>query len=288
MYIVRNKKNQEILHINPAPLCQELAGKDVYYGYDGETMEIGKTDLTILPEHFVIDAQGYIRELSLEKKLKKGLIQLRPEQKIEGGQIVDKTLSEKIREGLLMLEPSQKLVFSGDNEVIVDKTPSELVTEGIIQLSPYQKIIGQGTEERIVDKSPEELVAAGLLKLTPNQRLEEGKIVTYSNEEMLDQGCIDLAEYKRRKLDECSELSFELREEIVPEYKLVNSALGIYDEEEANRIKATVQAFREEYYIMERQVEAAKDVLKIQAATESYFGSVIELKNKMMGKKNGK
>lgn len=283
MYVVRDKKTKEIIHINPAPLAQELAGKDVYYDYDPKTMEIGKTDLTTLPEQFIVDAQGYIREMSLEDKVKKGLIRLSPDQKIEGGQIVEKTLAEKIQEGLIVLEPTQKLISQNGEEIIVNKSPSELVAEGIIELSPYQKIVGKGNDEKIVDKNPEELMAEGLLKLRPNQRLVEGKIVTYSDEEMFERGFIDLAEYKRRKLEEFSELSFELREEIIPEYQLVNSALGIYDPEKTNQIKKTVQAFREEYYRLKRQIEEAKDLLQVQAATESYFASVLELKNKMMG-----
>lgn len=270
MYIVRNKKTQEILHINPAPLSQKLRGKDVYYNFDKETMEIGKTDSTTLPEYFTIDAQGYIRELSLEEKVKKGLIQISPDQKIDGEQIMEKTISEKLKEGLVTLEPTQKVVTHMGEEMIVDKTPSELIAEGVIELSPYQKIVVEGTEEKIVDKSPEELMEAGLLELMPNQRFEAEHIVTYSNEEMLNKGYIGLAEYKRRKLEEFSELSFELREEIIPGYKLVNCALGIYDQEEDNKIKATVQAFRKEYYNLKKQIEEAENVLEIQAIVENY------------------
>ena len=286
MYVVRNKKTKEIIHINPAPLSQKLEGKDVYYYYDEEAMEIGKTDLTVLPDHFIIDSQGYIRELSLAEKVKRGIIQLCPDQKIDGEQIVEKTISEKIKEGLIALEPTQKVIFHMGKEVIVDKTPSELVAEGIIELSPYQKIIREGTEEKIVDKTPEELVAEGLLELLPNQRIVNGKILTYSYEEMLAKGYIDLAEYKRRKLEEFSELSFALREEIVPGYKLVNCGLGLYDPETTQKIAAVVQAFREAYYDLKKQMEETEDSREIQAVFKNSTQRLVELKNKMMGYEN--
>lgn len=288
MYVVRNKTTKEIVHINPAPLSQKLEGEEVYYKYDEKTMEIGKTDLATLPEDFTIDSQGYIRELSLAEKVKRGLIQIRPDQKVDGEQIVEKTISEKIKEGLITLEPTQKVVLHMGEEVIVDKTPSELIAEGIIELSPYQKIVGEGAQEKIVDKTPEELVADGLLELMPNERIEDGKIVTYSNEEMLTKGYIDLVEYKRRKLEEFTELSFELREEIVPGYKLVNCGLGVYGPEETKKITAVVQAFREVYYDLKEQMEKTEDLQEIQAIFESSVQRVSELKNKMMGYENGK
>jgi hypothetical protein len=97
VYIVRDKKTKAIIHINPAPITQELDGEDVYYKYNSKTMEIGKTALSALPEHFKIDAGRNIVELTPEELVSEGFLTLEPSQKIVDGQIVEKTLTEKSR-----------------------------------------------------------------------------------------------------------------------------------------------------------------------------------------------
>lgn len=133
MYIVRDKNTKEIIHVNPAPLSQELAGKQVYFKFDAETMEIGKT-AGDLPEHFKIDRTGSIVELTLKEKIKAGIVTLKPEQKIVDNQIVEKTLSEKVADGLIKLEPHQKITGAGENEQIVEKSRQELLDEGLVTL----------------------------------------------------------------------------------------------------------------------------------------------------------
>lgn len=276
MYVVRDKKTNAIIHINPAPLTQELTSMDVYYLYDSNTMEIGRTNLNVLPEYFIIDAEQNIRELSLEEQVKEGLIQLAPDQKIVDNQIVEKTISEKIKDGLITLTPSQKVIGSGIEERIVEKTPSELIADNLLELSPNQIIVGTGEDERIATKSLEEQVNEGLLQLSPNQRIENDRIVTYSDDELFDKGLIDLAEYKRRRIEEFSELSFELREEIIPDYKLVNASMNIYSESEKLNFQATVQAFRDEFYRLQKLVEDAPDIGAVRAIKEDYPRETVE------------
>lgn len=270
MYIVRDKKTKQIIHINPAPLLQVLEGKDIYYQYNSETMEIGKTDLLELPEHYIIDSQNNICQLSLEEQVKQGIIQLGPSQKIVDNQVVEKTISEKIKDGLINLDRTQKVVGSGAEEIIINKTPSEMINEKIIELSPFQKIIEEGDNEKIVVKTLEEQLEGGLIELTLNQRIENDKIVTYTNEEMLDKSFIDLDEYKRRKIEEFSDLSFVIRRPIIPDYKLANVGMGIYNEAETKNIIATVQAFRDEFYNLKKQIEEAENVETINAIKENY------------------
>lgn len=270
MYIVRDKKTKAIIHINPAPLSQELDGSDVYYKYNSRTMEIGKTDLAVLPEHFKIDAERNIVELTPEELVSEGFLTLEPSQKIENGQIVEKTIDEKIQEGLLTLAPTQKIAGSGAEAKIVDKTPSELLAEQIIELHPTQKIVDSGSNEQIVAKSQLELLQEGLLTLGPNQKLEGDKIVTYTNEEMYEKGYITLDQYKSRKMEGFHKQSFDLMEVIIPHYKLLNAGLSLYSEEENNSIKATIQAFREEYYNLKQQMDAAPDIQAAMAIKENY------------------
>jgi len=128
VYVVRNKRSQKILHINPAPLSQGLAGEEIYHAWNPKTMEIGRFDGAVLPEHFRIDEAGEVIPLTLEEKVAAGLVELPAEEKAVGDQVVEKTLAEKVADGLITLEPHQKVV---GNE-IVSKTASELVAEGLV------------------------------------------------------------------------------------------------------------------------------------------------------------
>jgi hypothetical protein len=150
MYIVRNKKTKEIIHVNPAPLSQQLKGKDVYYQFDGRTMEIGRIDAHELPAHYTINRKGEIVEPSLQELVAHGIVKLAPDQKIVGNEIVPKTISEKVASGLIKLPPTYKIVGKGPDEVLVEKTLSEQVAEGLISLSPLQRVEGEGADERIV------------------------------------------------------------------------------------------------------------------------------------------
>jgi len=128
VYVVRNKRSQKILHINPAPLSQGLAGEEIYHAWNPKTMEIGRFDGAVLPEHFRIDEAGEVIPLTLEEKVAAGLVELPAEEKAVGDQVVEKTLAEKVADGLITLEPHQKVV---GNE-IVSKTASELIAEGLV------------------------------------------------------------------------------------------------------------------------------------------------------------
>jgi hypothetical protein len=150
MYIVRNKKTKEIIHVNPAPLSQQLKGKEVYYEYDRRTMEIGRTDAYELPSHYSINKKGEIVEATLTELIDRGIVSLAPDQKVEDNRIVPKTISERVASGLIRLPPTCKIVGEGLDEKVVEKTFSEQVDEGLLTLSPLQTIVGEGEDERIV------------------------------------------------------------------------------------------------------------------------------------------
>ena len=103
MYVVREKKSKKVIHINPAPLVQALEGKDIYFEFDAKKMEIGRSDAP-LPEHFDISKDGEIVALGIEEKVKAGLIELEPHQKVVNGEIVAKTPAEMLEEGLISLD----------------------------------------------------------------------------------------------------------------------------------------------------------------------------------------
>lgn len=200
MYAVREKKSKKIIHINPAPLKQALEGKDVYSKFDARKMEIGKSEGP-LPEHYDITADGEIVELGLEEKVKAGIIELEPHQKVENGEIVEKTLAEKATEGLINLAPDQKV----EGDQIVAKTPAEMLEEGLISLD----------------------------------------------------------EIKLQKKENFSDLALQKRNEILPDYKIQNALMGIYDDEITAAYKKTIEAFRKEYHRLEGVIDEAASLDKL-------------------------
>ena len=64
----------------------------------------------------------------------------------------------------------------------------------------------------------------------------------------IDTTIFDLDDHKKTKIALVSQMAFEKRKLIAPDYKLVNAGLGIYDEATILSYKLTVQAFRDEFY----------------------------------------
>lgn len=265
MYIVIDKITKKIIHNNPAPLDMDLKPLEVFCQFNPKTMEIGKTN-GILPEHFEIDINGQITEWSLEKKVKEGIISLKPHEKIENGEIIVKPVEEQVKDGLIQLTPFQKIE---DNQV-VNKTLSEQFHDGFIKIELTQKIIGQGINEQIVEKTLEEKVREGLLTLAPNQKISGNQIVNLADREMLDENRIDLNEYKKRRIDYFSNLSLTKRQMILPDYKIQNAALGMYEVEKTEAIKNTIQNFKNEFNRIRDLIEKAQTVDAIENIKENY------------------
>ena len=85
-----------------------------------------------------------------------------------------------------------------------------------------------------------------------------------------------LQELKEQKILEYSELAFDIRREIIADYKIDNAALDIYDEIEMNRIKSVIQAFRNEFYRLKALVENANTIEELNNIEHNYNGIVIE------------
>lgn len=214
MYVVREKKNKKVIHINPAPLVQALEGKDIYFEFDAKKMEIGRSDAP-LPEHFDISKDGEIIALGIEEKVKAGLIELEPHQKVVNGEIVEKTLAEKVADGLIELEPDQKV----DGDQIVAKT----------------------------------------------------------TDEMLEEGLISLDEIKQQKKAYFSALALQKRNEILPDYKILNALMGIYDDASAAAYKKTIEAFRKQYHRLEEMIDGAKSLDELNKIRARFPKSVTGL-----------
>ena len=114
MYVVRDKKTKQILHINRASLHSKLKGKQVYAEYNSKTMEVLTSPSATLPQHYVVEADRTLRAMTLEEKVAAGIQTLPPHQKLVNGRIAPKTESELVADGVIVLrEPFEYISEEG-------------------------------------------------------------------------------------------------------------------------------------------------------------------------------
>lgn len=79
-----------------------------------------------------------------------------------------------------------------------------------------------------------------------------------------------LEELKLQKISEFSAKSFEVRREILEDYKLMNASLGIYNQDELDLIKKIVTLFRDEFYRLKKECENAKDINELNSIMDKF------------------
>lgn len=127
----------------------------------------------------------------------------------------------------------------------------------------------------IIELSLEQQIARGIVNLHSTQKLEKGNIVPKSLEEQLAEGIIELSMLKNNKIAVFSRQSFELRQQLIPDYQLHNAALGIYDEITKANYQATVAAFRDEFYRLKAAIERANDLATLEAITPNFPTQIV-------------
>ena len=113
-------------------------------------------------------------------------------------------------------------------------------------------------DNRIVEWNLEEKIAAGLPEIAPHQKIIKGKIVEKTITELIDEKLVSLREFKNQRIEYYSMLSFQLRNELIPDYKLQNAALQIYDDNRVKNYKDTVHAFKNEFIRIKGEINKAK------------------------------
>ena len=73
-----------------------------------------------------------------------------------------------------------------------------------------------------------------------------------------------------KKIEYFSQLAFDERAKILPEYKLINASLGVYDATETARIKGIVEHYRNEFYRLEALCKQAKSVEELELIEANY------------------
>jgi hypothetical protein len=235
MYIVREKSTKRILHTNPAPLSQKLEGSDIYYQFDSETMEVGRSDLSTVPEHFHIDREGSIHPWTLQEQVKAGVLKLSPEHKIVDNQIVEKTLAEKIADGLVHLLPTQ--ILEGDR--IREMTEGEKVAAGLRKLEPTTKLV----DDHIVPKSLSELVQDGTLLLEPDEEIVENRVVRLTPRQMLDAGRYDFERFKEVVLKQHTRACLMARQRALPDHEVLYAAIGALSEDRMAEYREIIKKY---------------------------------------------
>lgn len=122
----------------------------------------------------------------------------------------------------------------------------------------------------IKEISLDEAAERGLYQLEPGQKLVKGRIVDMDNAELVAEGLLKLDDIKRDLTEYYHALSFARRNELIPDYKLNNAALGVYDDKRLADYRATIQAFRDEVKRITGLVEAAKSAAELEAIEERF------------------
>ena len=86
-----------------------------------------------------------------------------------------------------------------------------------------------------------------------------------------------LEESIKFRIDAFSREAFESRERILPEYKITNCALGIYDQTTNNKIINTINSFRNEFYRLKALCEACTSIEELDAIQSDYNSITINL-----------
>lgn len=289
MYIVRDRATKKIIHVNPAPLSQRLEGKEVYYQFDPKTMEVGKGEFSMVPDHFHVDDRGFIVPWTLQEKVQAGLLKLPPHQKAVGDRVVEKPLAEQVAEGVVTLKPTEKVV----DDRIVPKSLAERVAEGLIKLSPTQILDGDTIREmtdgekaaagliklkphqkiegkHIVSKSRAEMAREGLVKLAPDEKLVGDEFVKLTPRQLLDEKRMDLTQYKEVVLERHSQACLEARRKVVPDHELLYAAIGALSQERVEEYRTTVAGYVEALEQVKVAIQEATTADQVDAVAPLY------------------
>lgn len=79
-----------------------------------------------------------------------------------------------------------------------------------------------------------------------------------------------IEELRANKIKYFSQLAFDERAKILPEYKLINASLGVYDATETERIRLIVEHYRSEFYRLKSLCEQANSNEELELIEANY------------------
>jgi hypothetical protein len=84
-----------------------------------------------------------------------------------------------------------------------------------------------------------------------------------------------IVEARERILRGFSDASLSNRQQLIPDYQLLNAGLGIYEPDRTQAMKETVQAFRDEVHRLEKAVAEAKSIQELEAIKPSFPTAIL-------------
>lgn len=90
-----------------------------------------------------------------------------------------------------------------------------------------------------------------------------------------------IEEIKTSMINQYSNLSFIKRQELLPDYKLINGALGVYGEEKKQLYIEIVNAFRNEYYRLKNLVDQSETKEELDGITTNFESIINQYKNQV-------
>ena len=89
-----------------------------------------------------------------------------------------------------------------------------------------------------------------------------------------------LEDYKKERIEYVNQLSFQIRDKFLPDYKLINAGIDVYEDEAPGtkvKYKQTVKAFRVEFYRLKGLIESAttNDEVDTIVASENYPTAIV-------------
>jgi hypothetical protein len=127
----------------------------------------------------------------------------------------------------------------------------------------------------VVELDLDEAARRGLYQPAAHEKIVKGKIVAKSDKELVDEGIVDLPAMKAQLAEACSKAAFELRAKLIPDYKLQNATLGVYDDERVEAYRATVAAFRAEVKRLEGAIEKAKTLQELREIKPKFPDAIV-------------
>lgn len=140
-----------------------------------------------------------------------------------------------------------------------DKTAEELMPDFNIETMEFGRCADQYIAEKFEIKN-------GVVKNIEDESAIQ--VETESKEE-------SVVDARLRRLQEFEYLALSERNAILPDFKLQNVALGIYDEKKVNAIRATVEAFIKEHKRLEAAVNKARSVKNIDAIEAKFPTAIV-------------
>ncbi|MFB2772431.1 hypothetical protein ACE1AT_24575 [Pelatocladus sp. BLCC-F211] len=126
MYIVINKKNKEVIHINTSNLSKNLSDTEVYENFSAGTMEIIKTD-ELIPANFKIGQNNEILEMPWLEQVGLGILSIESalEQHLDNSDYCKSKINELVNNNLFKTIEQCKKALEIINNIIERKVAQE-------------------------------------------------------------------------------------------------------------------------------------------------------------------